>query len=249
VGADCDDNRADEPFEDPSARAARNPIAELKELKSANGGWKLARKLLTVWLHSTIRVYYWGSKATWTMFTDQCTHGKTPKDQLIRYVKWAKGGWTEELVQHFKNCFEDPAALHDMSLDWSDPRADIDRHQKVCLDLSSFAFSVARTRSWSMIGYQFPPYSYAGILTPVISDKADCIAALKHDSEVLWALERVAPNVPAAQELLADTEDLMCPAVRVTLETFTRERCSDRCIGGRRSLATKLLHLPDMKRV
>ena len=100
-----------------------------------------------------------------------------------------------------------------------------------------------------MIGYEFPPYSYAGILTPVSSDKADCIAVLKHDAEILWALERVAPNVPAAQDLLADTEDLMGPAVRITLVTFARERFSSRCIGGRRCLAAMLLHLPDMKRV
>ena len=86
VGDECADDGVDEPFEDPSALAARNPRAELKELKSATGGLKLARKLLTPWLHSTIRVYFWGSKATWTMFTEQCKPGKIPKQQLLRYL-------------------------------------------------------------------------------------------------------------------------------------------------------------------
>ena len=86
VGDECADDGVDEPFEDPSALAARNPRAELKELKSAAGGWKLARKLLTPWLHSTIRVYICGSKATWSMFAEQCKLGKTRKQQLIRYL-------------------------------------------------------------------------------------------------------------------------------------------------------------------
>jgi hypothetical protein len=84
-------------YQDPALSARRNPVAELRQLRSQTGGWQLAEKLLTPWLHSHVHVYWWGTKAVWSFYTEQCRKGNSPVAQLARYNSWSAGGWASEI--------------------------------------------------------------------------------------------------------------------------------------------------------
>ena len=62
------------------------------------GGLLVAEKLLTAWMHSFIRVYYWGSKASWSVYTRWVKEVITADDALVQTVKYSKGLWIEETI-------------------------------------------------------------------------------------------------------------------------------------------------------
>ena len=62
------------------------------------------------------------------------------------------------------NTFEDCDTLRDLGLDWDQSYTDHDRQKDVADNLTKFALTLASNRSWSMVAYKFPPYSYAGVL-------------------------------------------------------------------------------------
>ena len=43
-----------------------------------------------------IRVYYWGTKATWSVYTSWIKEENGPKEGLKRIFKFSKGMWIDE---------------------------------------------------------------------------------------------------------------------------------------------------------
>ena len=139
-------NAPPEEYIDPDILANRNPREELRELRANAGGWKLAEKLITPWLHATINVYYWGTRATWTFYTRHCRLGKTPAQNVARINSWSAGGWErDELKDHVTTCFENPECLKVCGLEWSSG-GDADNEQDAANNLVSLAFAIAKTR-------------------------------------------------------------------------------------------------------
>ena len=136
-------------YVDPAISSQRNPREELRHLRANSGGWKLAEQIMTPWLHATIRVYYWATKATWYFYAQHCDVGKTPTQNIIRTSCWSTGGWERsELKDHITTCFENPDCLNDVGLSWGATACQLEQQQDVAKNLATFAFAIASHR-WS----------------------------------------------------------------------------------------------------
>ena len=176
----CDDVPTDT-FTDPD-RAIQNPREELNLLRANLNGFKLADKLLSHWLHASIKVFYWCTIATWKFYISQCKHGRPPAQNLARMWQWARGGWERtELRDMIETAFENPKALKDMGLDWRAPRLQVDRQQLMASTTVEFTFALASNRCWSMLVYKFAPFSYSGILVAGDENKEAGMNAMKDD--------------------------------------------------------------------
>ena len=91
-GGDGDDLAEEDDGMDLARVLRLNPRKEFQALRAGTGGLKLAQKLVRMWLHRTIRVYYYGTKACWSWYTEMCKDVKTPQDNLnyIRKVQTVK---------------------------------------------------------------------------------------------------------------------------------------------------------------
>ena len=97
------------------------------------------------------------------------------------------------------------------------------------------------------MAYKSPPYSWGGILLSDEDGKHRSKHTMESDFDILLKLERVAGLVPVVSEFLGDVADLFPPAIRVTLETFNRDKFNVRSINGRRVLSTIVLIISDNK--
>ena len=113
--------------------------------------------------------------------------------------------------------------------------------------LSDYALHVMSYRSWSLLTYETPPYTYVGLLVANAGERQTAVNEIKLDCAVLFGLEAVAHRLPVVQDLLADTLEIFCTALRVLYATYRREKYAVGCVAGRRHLSTMLNVLPDMK--
>ena len=68
--------------DDSVANINLTPKQELASLKSKEGAMKIGEKVMTNWLHDTIPIYFFGSKATWSWYT----HQRTEVGQLANLI-------------------------------------------------------------------------------------------------------------------------------------------------------------------
>ena len=139
---------------DPSHIRGMTPKEELRQLKNHAGGFQLAEQVLCPWLHDTIRVYYYGTMAQWSKYTDHVQNNKGAKDNLARIIKFSRGGWTTELEETFKNTLYTRDHLVDMGMDWRMPRCDLDHQQTVAATALDFATKLCFNRSYSLIAFE-----------------------------------------------------------------------------------------------
>ena len=218
-------------------------------MKQCAGGFKLAQRLLNWWLHSYIRVYYYGTKQCWTWFTYQCKHVRTPQQGLKFFIRQATGAWKQHIRGIFTDALETPAHLVALGLDPMAGPGDLPMHQKVAASLAEFTVCLASNRAWSCIAYEAPPYRYAGFLSSRGPQKEAAAADLRADAACLYSLEAVAHEQSGVRALLADTADLFCAPIRILYLTAERDKWRAQSSAARRHLATLLTILPDNKTV
>ena len=236
------------PVEDGN-RAVLTPAQELSALRSEHGGLRLAERVLTFWNHSVIRIYYWCTCSSWTWYTFQLEWVKTPRQGLKFIIDMSQGLWRVEIGALYKNAFQTPSNLNDMSLDVSSPENEVQRQQQLTIVLVDYTTHIAWNRTCSFLVYEAPPYSYSGMLSSSGAKKAIAMGEVVEDAKVLMNLEAVASRAPVALELLGDTKDLFPSSVRRLLIVFRRDKFSFHSRQGRRILGTMLHILPDMKMV
>ena len=61
------------------------------------GGLLVAERLITPWMNYFIRVYYWGTKATWSVYTSWVEEENGPTEGLKRIFMLSKGIWSNEI--------------------------------------------------------------------------------------------------------------------------------------------------------
>ena len=72
--------------DDSVANIYLTPKQELSELKSKEGAMKIGEKVMSNWLHDTIPIYFFGSKATWSWYNHQRSKVSSSFDfQGLRY--------------------------------------------------------------------------------------------------------------------------------------------------------------------
>ena len=120
----------DQPFLDYEP-TLRSPSADMRDLRSAaaGGGFKLAERLLTPWLHAHIRIYYYGTKSTWSWYDQQCDKYKSPQEGILFFLRMSQGNWIREIEGIIDNCYNTPSHLLDIGINWFAVSADIDRQQ------------------------------------------------------------------------------------------------------------------------
>ena len=101
-GGDADE-MCDLDYADPALQVLGNPKKELAQLRASTGGLKLGAKLGNQWLHTHFRMFYWGSKSTWSCYTHQVKKVHTPSQALTWVIRQSRGGWQEEIAGVVKN--------------------------------------------------------------------------------------------------------------------------------------------------
>ena len=242
-----DGSEALDAAEDPGALMQSNPRKELRELRASHGGMKLAQKLLTPWLRTTMKLYYYGTKSSWTWYTEQVQHCKTPKQGIAYLLRWSRGEWRGEINSILTTSLENPANLVSCELDWSSPAQDKERHDERASTLQGFVGRLVANRAFSNLLYEGPPFSYVGVFSSKADVKREAMLAMRKDAELLFQIETIRHIVPCVQELLDEMLDIFCPAVRILYITFERDKWSSSSADGRRHLASMLKVIPDTK--
>ena len=72
--------------DDSVANIYLTPKQELRDLQSKEGAMKIGEKVMSNWLHDTIPIYFFGSKATWSWYNHQRSKVSSSFDfQGLRY--------------------------------------------------------------------------------------------------------------------------------------------------------------------
>ena len=75
------------------ALRAKTPQAELAALKAANGGLRLAYRLMTTKLWQHAQILYIVTRACWSWYTRQVERVRRPKDNLALTLAATQGAW------------------------------------------------------------------------------------------------------------------------------------------------------------
>lgn len=232
-------------MEDPAHVMQRDPRKELQALKASMGGLALAEKLLNPWLHFAIRVYYYGTKASWTWYTEQRTRVKNCDASLRFLLKASRGAWQQVVQNTFHDCLYTQAHLGSMALlDCSSP-ADHAVQQARAEVVLDFAILLSRNLVSSFFQYEAPPYSYAGVFSSSPSSKAEAMDRMKRDANAMYLVESLVHKHPSLRRLVDDVKDVICLPVRICWAAFERDKYNSLSTCGRRHLTTMLNALPD----
>ena len=79
-------------------RCLEIPRKNLRSSEPAQAELNWEPKLGNQWLHTHFRVFYWGSKSTWSCYTHQVKTVQTPSQALTWVIRQSRGAWQEEIV-------------------------------------------------------------------------------------------------------------------------------------------------------
>ena len=174
---------------------------------------------------------------------------KSPTQTLAWTIRQSQGRWYEHIAEIFQDAFETPDHLKDMSLDWEADAADLPHQQHLTMLLADFVFRLAGYRSVSMMTYMAPPYDWAGILSTKPATQRRSMNNLRSASAVLRHFEHLSHTCAGAKGLLKDVDDVFPMAVRITMESFIRDKYRSDSEDGTACLTTMVYTLPDNKKV
>ena len=134
----------------------------MSALQSPNG--ELELKIMGQWLLSMILIYYYTTKSTWTWYTEQRKAVLGACAAISFYIRCSRGCWQHEIQEMLKDALYTPKHLHEMGF-VSTASSSSEHHQLLARTLLDFVLLLAGYRAWSMFLYEFPPFSWAEILT------------------------------------------------------------------------------------
>lgn len=136
-----------ETFQNPVAITKTSPAKELAALKANNNGLRVAERVLNPWTHFHIRVYAYGSKATWTWYTN-CRKRVKSALEGVRYVIMHSGGaYVDEIKDMIRDCLSTPSHLLDMGITSNiSAGVDVDNQRRRSTVISEFLWTLSGNR-------------------------------------------------------------------------------------------------------
>ena len=167
-----------------------SPQEQLRRLKSAQGGSKLAHQIMTAELYMNARVLFRVGVPAWTEHCWRIEHIKTPADGLTHDIALAGGMWKDEVFRILDSTFHNQDNLRYWGLLGSTPE-DADA-ELLCGHAAMLGIQLASNRSWSsLVDYSLPPLRYAAILDPVASVRRNCGKVISDDWKLLLRIEDI----------------------------------------------------------
>ncbi len=237
-----DPDQAEVAFSDVRAAAkSKTPQAELAALKAANGGLRLALRLMSfdLWVHCKILSIV--TRPCWTWYVLHVKNVTTPKCALQATLASTQGRWRHD--SHFSDIVHQAFCMQ--SLEYMGvPEGDTVLSGR-CLSLT---WHILSNRAWSMaVRSNGPPECYAGLLSPAAATQQDAVALLRSNWEKITRLEQRRLTLAAADRLWADIQFLTNTPIRLLHVVFEAALYRTECRLGKHLLRGMLDTLPDNK--
>ena len=218
-----------------AAARAKTPQAELAQLKAANGGFKLAYRLMTSQLYDYAKVLYTVTKPLWNWYSDQVKHVKSPKEGLAELAALGDGAWMRDpqLADLVANALHSAASLSYMNV----PPA----HSVMTNRIVSLTWRLLSQRAWSLAArHHGPPQSYVGLLSRSHLRQRSAMQRLERDWKALAQLEQRRLEFAPALRLWKDIQYsrvrplrllwALCEASKYDIDACDSAKCLLRCL-------------------
>ena len=197
------------------ASKAKTPQAELARLKAANGGLRLAYRLMSsaLWLYA--KMLFVVTRACWTWYCQQVKRVRKAKHNLASTLAASQGGWHAD--RHLSETVRD-ALLDRVSLEFMD----IPAGESLLADrLLRLTWGLLRRRTWSLAArLGGPPETYVGLLFPEPLLQRRAMELARVEWKRLLSLELLRLTSMTAEKLWADIHFARNTPVRVMFVLF-----------------------------
>ena len=166
------------------ASRAKTPQAELAALKAANGGLRLAYRLMTTKLWQHAKILYIVTRACWSWYSRQVKHIRRPQDNVASTLAATQGRWhaDRQLSETFRDALLDRQSLLYMGIPLGESLLS-DR-------LLELTWALVGKRAWSLAARcHGPPERYAGLLSSCVLAQRSAVDSLRADWKRLLSLE------------------------------------------------------------
>ena len=129
----------------------------------------MAEQVLNPWTHFHVRVYFYGSKATWTWYTTCRTRVKSALEGVRYHIMHSRGAYVDEVKDMIRDCLSTPSHLLDMGITSNIAAGvDIDNQRHRSTVISEFLWKISGNRRFGKCHLAFR--------RPIM--EASCAAAL-----------------------------------------------------------------------
>ncbi len=197
------------------AARAKTPQAELAALKAANGGLRLAYRLMTTKLWQHAKILYIVTRVCWSWYSRQVKRVRQPIDNVSLTLAATQGAWhaDRQLSGTFRDALLDSQSLSYMGIPLGTSLLS-DR-------LLELTWTLVGRRAWSLAArYHGPPECYAGLLSSCPSAQHWAVDKLRADWKVLLSLELHRLKNRVADRLWKDIHFARNMPVRVVFVLF-----------------------------
>ena len=210
------------------AATAKTPQAELAQLKAANGGLRLALRLMTTELWTHAKILYIATRACWSWYAKQVKNITTPKCGLQQTLASTQGRWRSD--HHVA------ATVCDTMLDTQNMEymgiavGDLVLAERV----ASLVWSILSNRAWSLaVRHQGPPECYAALLSSSHERQQAALELLRNSWQSVIRLEQRRLDHAPAMRLWTDIQFLQNTPIRLLHCLFESAKYSASCPLGR----------------
>ena len=210
------------------AARAKTPQAELAALKAANGGLRLAYRLMTTKLWQHAKILHIVSRACWSWYSRQVKRVRRPKDNLLSTLAATQGAWhaDRQLSETFRDALLDRRSLSYMGIPLGTSLLS-DR-------LLELTRALVGKRAWSLAArYHGPPECYAGLLSSCPLAQRSAVDKLKTYWKALSSLELLRLTSRIADRLWNDIHFARNLPVRVIFVLFEAGRFEPSFVAGK----------------
>ena len=238
LGAEQDPDDDPVAFDDLEAAAhAKTPFAELMQLKAANGGLRLAYKLMThqLWQHAKLLCAV--TRPCWSWYTKEVKEIKSPRDALLDALTKTRGRWMRDpqFYEIVRNCFgqQAPASTRGSTADVLSDIGIAEGPSKLADRMCTLSWVLIGHRAWSMaVRHHGPPECYADLLSPVEVQAQRAANDMKRNWQALVRLEQRSLTFAPARKLWEDIHLARNAPVRLLHVLFEREKFRPTCRPG-----------------
>ena len=199
----CEDDGAPTRFHSLLAAGRQcSPQAELAALKRADGGFKLAYKLMSDELEIGVKRLYQATHATWEWYTAQVKEVKSPMDGLKYDMRMSAGGWARSpLLQHtVMETFYNYNNLCNMGLPGK--AVDLVAQDAAANEVGTLTWYIVSNHAWSLAAtYTIPPCAYANLFSVNSELRQNAMDTMRQESQNMYNLEQISLSVDKARDL------------------------------------------------
>ncbi len=226
----CDPDDNPVAFDDLEAAArAKTPYAELAKLKAANGGLRLAYKLMTEKLWQHAKLLYVATRPCWTWYTREVQTVKSPGDNLRESFAMSNSRWKSDahLSELVRDSLVDATSLAYAGVEMGASGS------VLASRLFDLTVHILSHRAWSLaVRHHGPPACYADLLSPDTLAATQGATLMRANWETLLLLEHRRLSYEPARLLWSDIHYARSSPLRLLYVYFERERFRRDCHRG-----------------